>query len=122
MSAAIIGLDGAQNCDRTERHWSEITMFESLSFEDAVKLFKQWGFQVEPGPRPEEVTLILEGPDYRTYTVYEARMLPQIAAVALRIRWKNGAMASSAYQDGTRITVDFGTVPFPIGAASLLRA
>jgi hypothetical protein len=97
-------------------------MFESLSFEDAVKLFKQWGFQVEPGPRPEEVTLILEGPDYRTYTVYEACMLPQIAAVALRIRWKNGTMARSACQDGTRITVDFGTVPFPIGAASLLRA
>ena len=68
-------------------------MLKALSFEDAVRLFKLWGFQVEPGPRPEEVTLILEGPGYRTYIVYEARMLPQIAAVALRVRWQNGTMA-----------------------------
>jgi len=92
------------------------------SFEDAVKLFKQWGFDIEPGPRPEQVTLILEGPDYRTYSVYEARMLPQIAAVALRVRWRNGAMALRAGQDGMGIAVDFETIPFPLGAASLLRA
>ena len=74
-------------------------MFKEPSFEDAVKLFKQWGFQVEPGPRPEQVTLILDGPDYRTYSVYEARMLPQIASVALRVRWQNGATTLGAWQD-----------------------
>jgi hypothetical protein len=73
-------------------------MFKEPSFEDAVKLFKQWGFQVEPGPRPEQVTLILEGPDYRTYSVYEARMLPQIASVALRVRWQNGSLALRAWE------------------------
>lgn len=61
-----------------------------------------WGFQVEPGPRPEEVTLILEGPGYRTYIVYEARMLPQIAAVALRVRWQNMALTLGGRGDGVR--------------------
>ena len=92
------------------------------SFEDAVKLFKEWGFEVEPGPRPEQVTLILEGPDYRTYSVYEAHMLPQIAAVALRVRWNNGTTALRAWSGKAGIPVDFDTVPFPLGAASLLRA
>jgi hypothetical protein len=97
-------------------------MFRTPSFEDAVKLFKQWGFQVEPGPQPEQITLILEGPDYRTYSVYEAHMLPQVAAVALRVRWQNGSMALCAWQRGTGTPVDFETIPFPVGAASLLRA
>jgi hypothetical protein len=96
-------------------------MFKEPSFEDAVKLFKQWGFQVEPGPRPEQVTLILEGPDYRTYSVYEAHMLPQIASVALRVRWQNGSLALRAWQGKTGSSVDFETLPFPGGAASSLR-
>lgn len=66
--------------------------FSSLSFEDAIRLFKQWGFQVEPGPRPGDVTLLLEGPDYRTYSVHDAHMLPEMAAVALRARWQNGVL------------------------------
>ena len=97
-------------------------MFKPLSFEDAVKLFKKWGFQVEPGPRPEEVTLILEGPDYRMYSVYEARMLPQIADVALRVRCQNGLWGPHVRQDGTEPALDRETVPCPLGAASLLRA
>ena len=67
-------------------------MLKPLSFETAVRLFKSWGFVVEPGPRPGEVSLILEQADHRTYAVYEADMLPDIAAVTLRIRWQNGAM------------------------------
>ena len=74
-----------------------IPTFKSLSFEDAIRLFKSWGFQVEPGPRPEEVTLILTGPDYRTVSVYDARVLPAIAAAALRVRWRNGALSQQAY-------------------------
>ncbi len=92
-------------------------MFKPLSFEDAVKLFKQWGFVVEPGPRPEEVTLILEGPDYRTYSVYEAHMLPQIAAVAMQVRWQNGFVPLRTRNAGSS-----RQHAFPGGAASLLRA
>ncbi len=67
-----------------------------LSFEEAVKLFKSWGYQVEPGPRAGEVTLILEGADHRTYVVYQAVQLPAIAATILSIRWQNGAMHQTA--------------------------
>jgi hypothetical protein len=70
-------------------------MFKIVSFEEAVRLFKEWGFQVEPGPRPGEVTLIIEAPDYRCCTVYDAGMLPQIATVALEVRWQNGSMVAS---------------------------
>lgn len=82
-------------------------MFDSLSFEDAVRLFKEWGFVVEPGPMPEEVTLIIDAPDHRTYCVYEAQMLPQIAAAALRVRLKTGrlfARPASRGQRGSFIT------------------
>jgi hypothetical protein len=57
----------------------------------AVLLFRQWGFLVEPGPGPEEVTLIVEGPDYRTYSVHDVDLLPQMAMVALQVGWANGA-------------------------------
>jgi len=67
-------------------------MLNQLSFEDAVRLFKGWGFQVEPGPHSNEVTLILEEDSYRTYAVHPAAMLPEIAKTALLIRWRNGAM------------------------------
>ena len=97
-------------------------MFKTPSFEDAVKLFKKWGFQVEPGPRPEEVTLIVEGLDYRTYSVYEARMLPQIAAVAMQVRWQHGSLAIRTWQDRMGTAVDLEMTRFPFGAASLLRA
>jgi hypothetical protein len=94
-------------------------MFKTLSFEDAVRLFKEWGFQVEPGPRPGEVTLIIEAADHRCCTVYDASMLPQIATVALEIRWQNGSMAVAKgdrrYQGALR------QVALPAGAASLLR-
>jgi hypothetical protein len=79
---------------------TEVSVLKPLSFESAVRLFKQWGFQIEPGPRPEEVTLILEGPGHRTYAVYEADMLPQIAAVAQRIRWQNRVVAFGERVDG----------------------
>jgi hypothetical protein len=62
---------------------------EYPSFEEAVHLFKRWGFLVEPGPQPDEVTLIVAGADYRTYAVYEARLLPQIASAILHVRWQN---------------------------------
>jgi len=69
-------------------------MFSFLPFEDAIKLFMAWGFQMEPGPRPDEVTLIIDAPDYRAYTVHPAYLFAQVAAVTLRIRWRNGAMFS----------------------------
>ena len=73
----------------------ESTMFKSLPFEDAVKLFMAWGLQVEPGPRPDEVTVIIDAPDHRTYAVYPANSFAQVAAVVLRVRWQNGALSTA---------------------------
>ena len=66
--------------------------FETLPFEKAVQLFKRWGFLVEQGPRHGEVTLVLEGPGHRSYYVYEAEKLPEIAKCVLRMRWYTGAI------------------------------
>ena len=68
--------------------------FETSSFEKAIRLFKEWGFVVEPGPGTEEVTLVFERPAHRSYSVYKAAQLPQIAAAALRVRWRTGAVFS----------------------------
>jgi len=72
------------------------TDFEKLSFEKAVELFKGGGFLVEQGPRQGEVTLILEGPDHRSYYVCEPEKLPEMAASVLRVRWRTGAMMAPA--------------------------
>ncbi len=66
--------------------------FDDLSFEQAVRLFKEWGFLVEQGPGPEEVTLILQGPTHRSYHVFEAVLLPKLAEAALQVRWCNGVI------------------------------
>jgi hypothetical protein len=62
---------------------------EIPSFEEAVYLLEEWGFVVESGPQPDEVTLIIEGRDYRTYAVHKSHMLPQIVNVMLRVRLQN---------------------------------
>jgi len=67
-----------------------------LAYEEAVHLFEQWGFQVEPGPGADEVTLIVETPDSRTYTVHPVDRLPDIAALSLAVRWRNGKIVSWA--------------------------
>ncbi len=97
-------------------------IFKTLPFEDAVKLFREWGFQVEPGPRADEITLISEGPDYRNYSVYPAGLLPQIAAATLNVRWRNGAMAQVAAQgpQGIGKRANFKTMPLPIRTHSQL--
>lgn len=56
-----------------------------------MSLFEQWGFQVEDGPRADEVTVILGTPDSRTSTVHPRHMLSPIAAAILAVRWRNGA-------------------------------
>ena len=95
----------------------ESPLFSSLSFEDAVRLFKIWGFQVEPGPRPEEVTLIIEASDHRTYCVHPACLLPQMAAVALRVRMQNGAMyeASHQFRQTGQQALNSPMLPLPVG-------
>jgi len=55
-------------------------------------LFQQWGFRVEDGPGPDEVMLILEGPDHRSCYVYETARLAGIAEAALRVRRGVGTM------------------------------
>ncbi len=67
--------------------------FEKLSFEKAVQLLKEWGFLVEQGPRHEEVTLMLEGPDHRSYYVFETEELLEMAISILRVRWYAGTMS-----------------------------
>jgi hypothetical protein len=101
---------------------SELPQFSSLSFEEAVRLFRSWGFQVEPGPRPEEVTLILEAPDHRTYCVHPACVLPQMAAVALCVRMQNGAMyqVSGKLRQAGQRTVGSTITPVPTGNASMV--
>lgn len=69
-----------------------------LTYSEAVSLFEHWGFQVESGPREGEVTLILETPDSRTCVVHPREMLPQMAAVALVVRWRNGRVMQEATQ------------------------
>ncbi|HYA90908.1 MAG TPA: hypothetical protein VEK32_05360 [Thermodesulfobacteriota bacterium] len=66
--------------------------FQKLSFEKAVRLLKGWGFLVEQGPRPGEVTLILEGSTRRSYYVCEPDKLLEMAAAILHVRWCTGAM------------------------------
>jgi hypothetical protein len=65
---------------------------EMLSFDKAVELFKEWGFVVEQGPRDGEITLILEGPDHRSYHVCDPEKLPEMATSILRVRWRTGAV------------------------------
>ena len=66
--------------------------FEKLCFEKGVQLFQGWGFLVEGGPRPGEVTLIPEGPTHSSCYVCESGQLAEMAAVALRQRLRIGAM------------------------------
>lgn len=77
-----------------------VPSFGSLSFQDAVRLFSEWGFQVEPGPRSAEVTLIQIGADYQSYGVYDVELLPAMAAAALRVRWINGTLTRRPEQEG----------------------
>ena len=93
----------------------ESTMFSSLLFEDAIRLFLAWGFQVEPGPRPDEVTLIIDAPDYRAYAVHPANLFAQVAAVTLRVRWRNGAIFSVTGKQRKEKAkgLDLTTIPSP---------
>jgi hypothetical protein len=68
------------------------TDFEKLSSEKAVQLFREWGFLVQQGPRAEEVTLILEGPNYRSYYVCQPEELAEMAVTILRQRLRSGAL------------------------------
>jgi hypothetical protein len=72
------------------------TDFEKLSFEKAVQLFKEWGFLVQEGPRPAEVTLILDGPTHRSWYVCQPGQLAEMAAVILRVRLFTRAMTAPA--------------------------
>ena len=49
---------------------------------------------MEQGPGSGQVTLMLEEPGRRSYYVYEATHLPEMAAAILDVRWRNGATMS----------------------------
>jgi hypothetical protein len=68
--------------------------FEKLSFDKAVRLFKEWGFLVQQGPRAAEITLILEGVDHRSYYVCQPEELAEMAETTLEQRLRTGAMAT----------------------------
>lgn len=73
-----------------------------LTYQEAVSLFEQWGFEIEAGPRADEVTLILETPDSRTYAVHPRHMLPPMAAAILAVRWRNGTVGCWAGDAGLK--------------------
>ena len=91
------------------------TLFSSLLFEDAIRLFMAWGFQVEPGPRPGEVTLVIDVPDCRTYALHPANLFAQVTAVTLRVRWRNSAMFSVTGEQRKEKArgLDLTTIPSP---------
>ncbi len=66
--------------------------FAKLPCEEAIQLFKGWGFLVEQGPGPEEVTLILQGPDHQSYYVCELGKLSEMAEAVLRVRRHTGVI------------------------------
>lgn len=72
--------------------------FENLSFEKAAQLFEGWGFVVEHGPDPGEVTLILEGSAHRSYYICKHEKLPELAASVLRIRWCGGMLVAGGLE------------------------
>ena len=74
------------------------TDFETMSFQKAVQLFEDWGFRLQPGPRAEEVTVILEGPAHRSYLVCDPEQLAEMAAVILRQRLRNRTIMSPYVQ------------------------
>lgn len=78
--------------------------FTMPTYKRAVQLFQEWGFLVEEGPGQDEVTLILEGPGYRSYYVYEMTHLPQIAAVALMVRQNKDTMTERQFPSRRRPT------------------
>ena len=61
-----------------------------LTYQEAVSLFEQWGFEVESGPRADEITLILETSESRTYAVHPRYMLSPMATAILAVRWRTG--------------------------------
>jgi len=69
-----------------------------LSLEQALELFKGWGFLLEGGPRAGEVTLILEGPTHRSYNVCEPEQLTEMAAAVLRQRLLTGGMMTAGFK------------------------
>ena len=73
------------------------TDFEKLSFQEAVQLFKGWGFLLQQGFRTEEVTLLLEGPTHRSYCVCQPDQLVEMAATVLRHRLRAGAMMTPVW-------------------------
>lgn len=74
---------------RKDRHTNQLT------FEQAVSLCQSWGFIVEPGPQHDEVSLIIDAPDHRNYSVYEAEMLPEIVATMQEVRSRNLSLNSA---------------------------
>ena len=52
---------------------------EPMLFEDAVALFRERGFTVEPGPLQDEITLIACANPRQGYTVVKAEMLRDLA-------------------------------------------
>ena len=94
-----IGTAAGHSASPCSKPWSKEVPLDSNftmpTYERAVQLFQEWGFRVEEGPGQDEVTLILEGPGYRTYCVYEIPRLPHIAAVALLVRGNEEAKQAS---------------------------
>jgi hypothetical protein len=64
-----------------------------MTFAVAVEFFKRAGFEIEPGPRECEVTLVRREADYVSTTVWPLVELTRIAEMAMDYFHTNQLMA-----------------------------
>ena len=60
-----------------------------MTFTQAVRFFRNAGFEVEPGPGSIEVTLRIVGDDFVTTNVVPFKLLPAMADVAAPLFVRN---------------------------------
>jgi hypothetical protein len=71
-------------------------MDQRPTFADAVAHFQRIGFEVTPGPRHGEVTLILREEDSVSTTVWPQEMLQPIAEISRSFRYRNALLDMAA--------------------------
>jgi hypothetical protein len=71
-------------------------MQQKVTFAEAVAHFQRIGFEVTPGPRPGEVTLIDRRDDCISTIVWPQEVLQPIAGVSQTFRYRNALLRTAA--------------------------